>query len=721
MDQIPDPYRDEPQFRPRHPNANPVPVPDAQLDYFFEEHTPALELRDVTRTLSERSAASTASVCGPKDTTGPCERPVKGSDTTMPIVVGTVVPITIAIIVLIFLHRRHVRNLRKEDMEDKHGSLDFGMGEGRRPLHNKSKRWKKQPPPPPEMTMADAKAALRAERGLSIDLGNNPYLLPAGLANSRESLHSMSRTANLGDDKYQRTNFIPDDGSIRSPSVRGMRRADDSSSFSGSTKYRNDAESSRSLIHGGNGLRPTPPAKAYSPIPFERTASPSPANLLAPSIPEARESIVSTTGNTAAFRASNNYLGSFIRGGAGSTKQDKPEDKPKQAEIKVTEAEVIPTPPEKEYRSLPPVLPAVVMNEEPLEHGRLSIYDDDNPTAPVTDAPQRPPRTASMPADREPQIPQFSVMDFDSQGTTPQDSREPSQYGVPQAASQEQSRAASGYSQYNQSEQAPGQHTHQDSQQAQQYQAYADSSYGQYDQSQPTTGQHNRQESQQPQQYQQYDDQDDYYDPEDTYSVYDEYEDYDQRRMTWGMRPLPPDDPSENPEQRANRIRSFYKEYFDESGKPGGGNVAQYYDGAEDYYDYYDEQDYHPPRGMSAQGGRHRAMSNGSYMSHGGPRAYSSASGQYGRRPPPNKRMPPKKRMPPPKALNVLPTPSALKDDTFLLDLAVDFAPPDRAKLQRAGTPDSRRGGGQRPYSPSVRAFTPLQSSYDDMAVLPSP
>jgi hypothetical protein len=27
---------------------------------------------------------------------------------------------------------------------------------------------------------------------------------------------------------------------------------------------------------------------------------------------------------------------------------------------------------------------------------------------------------------------------------------------------------------------------------------------------------------------------------------------------------LPPEDPADNPEQRANRIRSFYKEYFDE-------------------------------------------------------------------------------------------------------------------------------------------------------------
>lgn len=35
---------------------------------------------------------------------------------------------------------------------------------------------------------------------------------------------------------------------------------------------------------------------------------------------------------------------------------------------------------------------------------------------------------------------------------------------------------------------------------------------------------------------------------------------------------MPSDDPQENPEERANRIRSFYKEYFDDSKpEPAGG------------------------------------------------------------------------------------------------------------------------------------------------------
>jgi hypothetical protein len=44
----------------------------------------------------------------------------------------------------------------------------------------------------------------------------------------------------------------------------------------------------------------------------------------------------------------------------------------------------------------------------------------------------------------------------------------------------------------------------------------------------------------------------------------------DSRRLSVGFRPLPPDEimESEDPEYRANRIRSFYKEYFEDT-KPG--------------------------------------------------------------------------------------------------------------------------------------------------------
>lgn len=66
-----------------------------------------------------------------------------------------------------------------------------------------------------------------------------------------------------------------------------------------------------------------------------------------------------------------------------------------------------------------------------------------------------------------------------------------------------------------------------------------------------------------------------------------------------------------------------------------------------------------------------------------------------------------------------LPTPHMLKDDSFLTHMPVDFAPPGAFKGQRAGTPDSLRGE-MKPYKAS-RVHNPLASSYDDLAVMPSP
>ena len=206
---------------------------------------------------------------------------------------------------------------------------------------------------------------------------------------------------------------------------------------------------------------------------------------------------------------------------------------------------------------------------------------------------------------------------------------------------------------------------------------------------------------------------------------------YDTRRISIGHRPLPPEDPSDNPEQRANRIRSFYKEYFDQS-KPdpfGYYEQAPYY---EDYgygeYNPYDQ----PPTAPYAQGMGRRAMTppprqasrfhgvpRSGYGSSAGdmtpPRAVSSMSARnYG-----GPRDLPKKRMPPPGPLMTLPTPHRLKQDATIYGV-IDYAPPTSFRDRQAGRPDSPLGA-QRPYSPSVRAHLPLASSYDDLNVMPSP
>ncbi|KAI1497393.1 hypothetical protein F5X99DRAFT_24261 [Biscogniauxia marginata] len=246
------------------------------------------------------------------------------------------------------------------------------------------------------------------------------------------------------------------------------------------------------------------------------------------------------------------------------------------------------------------------------------------------------------------------------------------------------------------------------------------------------------------------------------------------RRLSVGLRPLPPDDflESEDPEFRANRIRSFYKEYFEDgtaktdAGKPPPiPQQAAYY---EDYdANYYGEAAYFdpetnafvmpyaqpvtrramtpppnsrrpmpgprqrgphgsvggmsggprgPPRGPPGPHGRPRA---GSTISSGGrwapmsPRPDSSASNpRYGQKP--------KKPLPPPADLNTLPTPSKLKDDAFALSGVLEFAPPPTIKDQAAGRSQSPVGE-RRPYALNTPIHSPLVSAFEETAALPSP
>ncbi|RMZ80415.1 hypothetical protein DV737_g2968, partial [Chaetothyriales sp. CBS 132003] len=413
------------------------------------------------------------------------------------------------------------------------------------------------------------------------------------------------------DDKYGRTDFIPDDGSIRTHS-RLQRSPDDSSSQSSSHKQNFDSQSTK-------GLLTADAAKSGSDgsleLPSRRPVPPPKTGLLAPTAPGGRASVVSNASSTgAAFRKSNDYLGAYIRGGINKNASESSKEAESAApSIELEAGETT----EKDTRSPPSV---VVSHDE--------------------DAwPQRPERPADM------------VNVIDSQGH------------IKDGGWKHESQVS------NNTQQAP-QPLHTGAP-AQQPAAGHESIYELPDsresfpayESQPRDGYNSQYwEAQAPGAHvDHHGDEEDYYDPGEDYGDPYDYEDYnsDPRWLPMGMRPLPPDDPSENPEQRANRIRSFYKEYFDESSK--GANRGL--DGA-----YYEDQG----------------------------------------------------RAPPPKALNMIPTPSKLKDDTFIIDQSIDFAPPLRAVMQRSGTPDSGQGGSV-PFSPTVRAHVPLVSSYDDLAVMPSP
>lgn len=284
----------------------------------------------------------------------------------------------------------------------------------------------------------------------------------------------------------------------------------------------------------------------------------------------------------------------------------------------------------------------------------------------------------------------------------------------------------------------------------------------------------------------------------------------DNRRLSVGFRPLPPAEitESEDPEHRANRIRSFYKEYF-EDGKPGnappvpqlppqhqyaqyqmpqqqytgnhqgGGQYTGNYQGGGQYYEDYSEnyaqggqdgayfdpvsnsfvmpyaqpvsrramtppplgQRFPGPRGPARQfhgsmGGNRMPGPPGSYggsrpgsatSSRMGPRPGSSASAAYYNRPRAGSAMSgsqyggaPKKKLPPPQALNTLPTPSKLKDDSFGIFNAMDFAPPETYADRQRGRSQSPMGE-RRPYKPTVPVHTPLVNAFEELSSIPSP
>lgn len=201
------------------------------------------------------------------------------------------------------------------------------------------------------------------------------------------------------------------------------------------------------------------------------------------------------------------------------------------------------------------------------------------------------------------------------------------------------------------------------------------------------------------------------------------------RLSVMGLRPLPPSGPEDNPETRANRIRSFYKEYFDDSKpEPAGAQYQDTYD-----LDYLtDAAIYDPDSGGFVTAGRaanrpfaeplgRRAMTpppRGARTPVPGPHRRQMSTqtvGRYGPRGPM-----PKKPLPPPMPLKSLPTPHMLKDDTAIFN-ADDFAPPVSYRDRQAGRGTDSPTGSLRPYSPSVASHVPLADSMADLSPMPSP
>ncbi len=566
---------------------------------------------------------------------------------------------------LLYLHRRHIKKQRIEDANDRHKSLDFGLGDI--PGSEKAGKGTRGFP-----EMSDADRLPRLAKGVSMDLDlGNPYLLPAGLHGSRESLHSLSRSAHDGEDPYRPVNFVKGDNhSIRAHTPRF--HGDNESTRTGSSGGFHDGMNSGLLRNAQKipkSMPPTAPGIALSSgTPNDRSV-PSPADpayvafapnansagLTAPPSAQIRDSYFDKQAGE--IRKSNNYLKDFLNSGGPL---------PEPAAEPVQQRAV--SPPPEPAPTLPQVQPPQMLppNPAPLPSNSL-------PTNP------RPPRVQSIGAISTPSQPASRVVSESSDYSdilrvtppSPRASRAPNRQSMEAALSIV--------------EEYPGD------------------------------------------------------------AQYNLGLDYDVRRLSMGVRPLPPDDPSDNPEQRANRIRSFYKEYFDDSKADPAkdpANYPAYVDVYEDYsqeyantsavYDAYGP--YAAPQAPHAQPMPRRAMTppprgpprfQSTARSSGGssgrqPMPYGSrTSSAMSGRPQPGGRAPPKKAGPPPAPLTTLPTPHLLKEDSMVFT-PIDFAPPSSFRDRQAGRPDSPLGV-RRPYSPTVRPHLPLASSFDDLSVMPSP
>ncbi|CAI6338293.1 unnamed protein product [Periconia digitata] len=565
----------------------------------------------------ERSRVIVARTTCTNDSDPGCTKPT--STPTIAIALAVIVPIVLAAVVLFFLHRRHLRKLREEDVKDKYKSLDFGMG----PATGAAGANKKGRRGAPEMINTDMeKAGTRSahEKGMSIDMDvASPYILPAGLHSSRESFHSLSRSTHDPHDPYGPVTF--------------NNGADGSSIHSSSRPYKHDNSSVYTASSAPNdGLLKN-------------------AQIMPHSLP--------------------------------------PRTQSKSPEMKYPDPVAVPLSPlnPRTYEAMPPPAapkspspPPAVSTLPPVHEARATANTSPKPF----------PRVQSQEAVVQSDAKTTSFMSNSSFGdgfqVTPPS---PTQAKPTIDKSADPATPA------------------------------------------PLAPQPRRPERQ-----------------SQAFGLGVDESARGANRLSMSLRPLPPpsEETNESAEQRANRIRSFYKEYFDDS-KPEPENPNIYNDYYDDYTsEYLDGTVFDPetgsfvvahaqgPQAPFAQPVTRRAMTPPPrapprFRSNTGPRgAHMSGSSMASSSrfaPPRNMssmsgRMGPRKPAPPPVQLSSLPTPAQLKEDTALFN-AMDFAPPVSFRERQNGMRPDSPLGNPRPFSPMVRPHTPLASAYDDLAAMPSP
>ncbi|KAK4216161.1 hypothetical protein QBC37DRAFT_100665 [Rhypophila decipiens] len=175
---------------------------------------------------------------------GPCKKPYSTSQLAVPIALGVIIPVVAIVIALFFLHRMVKKRHREEERADPHKSLDFGLAEnpGGKPKRKSFLGIEK-----------DGSRFKRQQMSMDMNL-STPYLLPPEIQGSQDSLNSLARTINQHEDPYRHINAYPgsDTGSVRS-----MPRGTDGASTYTRSASRQD----------GRGSRPPPSPGPYSPPP----------------------------------------------------------------------------------------------------------------------------------------------------------------------------------------------------------------------------------------------------------------------------------------------------------------------------------------------------------------------------------------------------------------------------------------------------------------------
>ena len=613
-----------------------------------------------------------------------------------------------------------MKRLKKEDKMDPHKSLDFGIAMAATPQTSKAKR--KSSFFGGEKDMFSAKS-----RQLSMDMNlSSPYLLPPEMQNSRESLQSLARTLHQNEDPYRPvTQYVASDAG----SVKGVSPFDD--------KHRTDSPKSAQMAP------PRPNRLSTGPL-SPRIKSPLPGSTSDDANKNDSGPMKMPTPPPPVEGASGFVFESAVPASAEADGKGKPAV----AELQAPEPAVT-----KASRVGLPTSPRPQDQVTPMSNNRSTSGTADEPF--VYDAPNRLRQDSS------------TYADFDLKLDPPKDkdSRD-------EKTSSSLPKLTLGGS-FDDETFLPGQTSSGGKQQPGKQQDKPDvidpRQFGDLFPEEPGSGEdegrgralHRRQSSEYPQE-------------NNVRQSALGLPQAETRRLSVGFRPLPPDEliESEDPETRANRIRSFYKEYFDDSKpdmaeynqhyppqgvpaewrKAAGGNAQPVNGAAGDANAYFDPQSNSfvmpyaqpvtrramtpPPSGSRFPGPRPRAGPHEFHGSIGGPggpmgmsRPGSSMSSQFGPRPDssvsnrqaPGSRMgAPRKPPPPPEDLITLPTPSMLKDDSISLIGAIDFAPPPTFRDHTTGRSQSPMGE-RRPYQMNVPIASPLVSSFDEMAALPSP